>query len=279
MTLAWLRRPRTWALAIAIFVLAVLLRRWIHHAQLESVPVLVPPGVPAADIVSPPAGALARRMALDVRDLFSAPQRPRLAVLTFDDGPFPVTTPLLLGQLQALHVPATFFLIGQDAREQPAITQRAHAAGVELGNHSQTHPEMSALGAAEQEREIAQCSDEIVALTGSRPLFFRPPHGNYDAATIDAARSLGEILALWDVDPGDWRSITADQIADSVIGRARSPAVILLHNGKQATVDALPLIVAAYRDAGFEFVTLAALQRQLPLDVINDPVRVSVMRS
>ncbi len=271
-----MRRPGVWLLLIAAAVLVVFMRRWIHHAQLESVPVIVPAGVAAADVVSPPAGSIVRRMLLDVNDLVRPPVRPRLAVLTFDDGPFPVTTPLLLAQLRALHVPAVFFLIGRDADEQPAITKRAQDDGIELGNHTQTHPQMTALTADEQAREIAAATAAIATLTGSRAQYFRPPHGNYDAATIDAARTQGDTVALWDVDPGDWRSITPAQIADSVVGQARSPAVILLHNGKFATVQALPRIVRAYRQAGFVFVTLSQLQARLPLDAINDPIRVKM---
>jgi peptidoglycan-N-acetylglucosamine deacetylase len=265
-----------WALAVAIIVLVVLVRRWIHHAQLESLPVLVPAGVPAADVVSPPPAAIVRRMALDVRDTFVPRRLERLAVLTFDDGPFPVTTPLLLAQLQALHVPATFFVIGRDATQQPAIMLRAREQGIELGNHTQTHPEMNALPLATQEREIAAGAETIAALTAQRPAFFRPPHVNYDAATIDAARAQEETMALWDVDPGDWRRLTTDQIVARVLEHGRSPAVIALHNGEPATVAALPRIVAAYRAAGFEFVTLAQLRQRLTVDEINDPVRVAL---
>jgi peptidoglycan/xylan/chitin deacetylase (PgdA/CDA1 family) len=270
------RGPRFWVLLIAAAVLIIFLRRWVHHAQLESVPVIVPPDVASADVVAPPPSTIVRRMILDIHDLLAPPKGQRLAVLTFDDGPFPVTTPLLLAQLRALHVPAVFFVIGRDALEQPALTVRARAAGVELGNHTQTHPEMSSLDAAAQAKEIAGGEHSIVALTAAHALFFRPPHGNYNATTIDVARRQGEVMVLWDVDPGDWRSVTPEQIVDNVRRHARSPAVILLHNGKQATIEALPRIVRAYRDAGFEFVTLSELQRRLPLDAINDPVRIKM---
>jgi peptidoglycan/xylan/chitin deacetylase (PgdA/CDA1 family) len=275
------KRPRwgrvvSWAVAFLVVAGAIVfVRRWIHHAELELVPVIVPPATPAAALLAPPAGAIEQRMALDVQDLVHPPQRPRLAVLTFDDGPFPVMTPLLLAQLRALHVPAVFFLIGRDAQAQPAITLRAYQQGVELGDHTLTHPEMSTLDAAAQLAEIEQGAKQIERITGSRPVYFRPPHGNYDAATIDAARAAGKTMVLWDVDPGDWRSISADDIVASVRSQARSPAVILLHNGKEATIEALPRIVKDYEDAGFEFVTLSDLQRRLPLAALNDPVRIS----
>ena len=188
--------------------------------------------------------------------------------------PVRVTTPLLVAELHSLHVSAVFFLIGRDAGEQPALTLRAQSAGVEIGNHTQTHPEMNTLAQHEQAVEIAAGAATISKLTGVRPKYFRPPHGAYDAATIAAARSQGDTVALWDVDPGDWRSLTADRIVDSVLTHGRSPAVLLLHNGKFATLEALPRIVRAYRAAGFEFVTLSQLQARLSLAEINDPIRV-----
>jgi peptidoglycan/xylan/chitin deacetylase (PgdA/CDA1 family) len=265
-----------WAALALVVLFVIFLRRWVHHAQLESVPVIVPQDIPAVQIIAPPASAIAQRMLREARETLSPPQRPKLAVLTFDDGPFPVITPLLLAQLRSLDVPADFFVIGRDALAQPAITQRAAHTGVELGNHTLTHPEMNALALGPQRDEIAGGADALARVTGARPTYFRPPHGSYNAATIDAARSLGETMVLWDVDPGDWRSISADQIVANVTDHARSPAVILLHNGKEATVEALPRIVRAYRAAGFAFVTLSQLQARLPLDVINDPLRVDV---
>lgn len=275
----WWRRPLSWALFVLFVAAVVFVRRWIHHAQLELVPVIVPQDVAAAQVVAPSAREIAQRMLLEASESVRPPQRPRLAVLTFDDGPFPVLTPLLVAQLQALKVPAVFFLIGRDATVQPAITTRVRTAGIECGNHTNTHPEMSTLSSAMQRQEIAAGAQAIEALTGERPRFFRPPHGNYDEATIDAARAEGEIMVLWDVDPGDWRSISADEIVADVTSRARSPAVILLHNGKEATIEALPRIVRAYRDAGFEFVTLSQLTQRLPLASINDPVRVQIASS
>jgi len=91
-----------------------------------------------------------------------------------------------------------------------------------------------------------------------------------------AVKQPGQIVALWDIDPGDWRTLTPEQIVGAVEKQARAPAVILLHNGKSATIDALPRIIADFRRAGFRFVTLSQLQNSLPLDEINDPVRIKL---
>jgi peptidoglycan/xylan/chitin deacetylase (PgdA/CDA1 family) len=251
-------------------------RRWVHHAQLELVPVIVPESVDANDVISPPASDVIARMTRDVHDLAVPPMRPRLAVLTFDDGPFPVTTPVLVAALHELHVPAEFFLIGNDATRQPAISEAIAAAGISIGNHSLSHPEMTALSAQAQADEIARGAAAIRSATGTSPAYFRPPHGNYDADTIRAVRAAGETLTLWDIDPGDWRTMTPDQIVGNVTEHAKAPALILLHNGKEATIEALPRIVKAFRDAGFTFVTLAELRRRVPLDSINTPIDVKV---
>jgi peptidoglycan/xylan/chitin deacetylase (PgdA/CDA1 family) len=274
------RGARRYALAAlllcALVAGAALTRRWIGHARFELMPVIVPPGEAATDVVAPPPARIVARMALDLRDRFRPPLRPRYAVLTFDDGPYPATTPALALELARLHVPADFFFIGRDAYDQPAIARRMADAGIEIGNHTLTHPQMPTLDDAAQRAEITGGASAIEAATGATPAYFRPPHGNFDARTIDAARSASETMALWDVDPGDWRPVTPAFIVATVLAQARSPAVILLHNGMQPTIDALPQIVTAYRRAGFEFTTLSGLQRALPLDAINDPLKVDV---
>jgi peptidoglycan/xylan/chitin deacetylase (PgdA/CDA1 family) len=270
-------RALRWVIALALLAaIVIFVRRWVHHAQLELVPVIVPDTLDAKDVVQPPASLVIARMVQDVQDLRLPPQRPRLAVLTFDDGPYPVTTPILIAQLRALHVPAEFFLIGNDAARQPAISVDVADAGIGIGNHTFSHPELTMLTAAAQQAEVRNGAAAIFATTGRSTTYFRPPHGNYDADTIRAARTVGETTVLWDVDPGDWRTLTADQIAAIVIEQAKAPALILLHNGKDATIEALPQIVKAYRDAGFTFVSLAELQRRVPLDDINTPVAVHV---
>ena len=173
-------------------------------------------------------------------------------------------------------MPAVFFLIGDDAQQQPALAQRLVRSGMELGNHTLSHPQLVGMPFFQQQAEIAGGALRIESVTGAKPHYFRPPHGNYDAATIAAARAQRQTVALWDVDPGDWRSIGVDDIVSNVERHARAPAVILLHNGKQATIEALPRIVAAYRAAGFRFVTLSELQRLAPLDAINDPVKIDL---
>lgn len=261
---------------LVLFIALVGLRRWVHHAQLELIPVIVPPSMASSAVLHPPPGALAQRMLLDVRDLLAPPVRPRYAVLTFDDGPYPVATPALLAQLRRLNVPADFFLIGRDALEQPAIAAQLGTGAHEIGNHTLSHPMMTTLGYPTQFEEILAGALAIEGATRRHVVYFRPPHGDFNESTIDAARAARETVALWNVDPGDWKRVTPQFIIAHVTTRAKSPAVLLLHNGSTATIDALPQIVDAYRRAGFEFVTLSQLQQKLPLEQINDALNVRV---
>ena len=79
--------------------------------------------------------------------------RPRLIALTFDDGPYPVYTPMLLDVLRDLRVPATFFLIGADAQQWPELTRRIEADGNEIGDHTYTHPNLDSRDRADKVRQ------------------------------------------------------------------------------------------------------------------------------
>ncbi|HEY1867968.1 MAG TPA: polysaccharide deacetylase family protein, partial [Candidatus Cybelea sp.] len=116
--------------------------------------------------------------------------RPRLIALTFDDGPYPVFTPMLLDILRDLHVPATFFLIGQDAQEWPEITQRIEADGNEIADHTYTHPNLDEEDGATVRKEILEGGDALWDLTHdpATRTFVRPPHGRYTERTLEIAQ-------------------------------------------------------------------------------------------
>jgi peptidoglycan/xylan/chitin deacetylase (PgdA/CDA1 family) len=91
--------------------------------------------------------------------------RPKLIALTFDDGPYPVYTPLLLDVLQDLRVPATFFLIGRDAQTWPDLARRIEANGNEVSDHTYSHPNLDAEPDATVRNEILEGRDVLWALT------------------------------------------------------------------------------------------------------------------
>jgi peptidoglycan/xylan/chitin deacetylase (PgdA/CDA1 family) len=182
--------------------------------------------------------------------------------LTFDDGPWPGATERVLRVLHRFHVPATFFMIGQQATRYPSIVRDVKLAGDEIGNHSFTHPlTFGHLSTAERTRELAHTS-AVLAGDGVQPTLFRPPGGWYDDDLVQQARDHGMRLVTWSVDPRDWRSdVSAREIARSVVRNVRPGSIVLLHDGggdAAHTIAALPAIIRGIRHRGLGFVTIPA---------------------
>jgi peptidoglycan/xylan/chitin deacetylase (PgdA/CDA1 family) len=197
----------------------------------------------------------------------------KLVALTFDDGPYPVWTPLLLDVLAEQHVRATFFLVGDDAEQYPLLTERIAREGHEIGNHTLTHPahfeNLDAAGVAAELSGGAAVLERFVSDPAIRTMM-RPPHGRYTEATVRAAQRAGYHVILWNDDPGDWRTkIPAAQLAQHLETHASAPDIILLHSGRIATIQMLPEVVGRFRKAGFTFVTVGELMNRLPVSVID----------
>jgi peptidoglycan/xylan/chitin deacetylase (PgdA/CDA1 family) len=247
-------------------------RLWLKSDDLLR-PVVVLRDADAAQLLTPPLGA--RIAAVLGQGRPPAAARPKLVALTFDDGPYPVTTPLLLQVLRDADVAATFFLIGRDAEQYPALTREIARGGHEIADHTLTHPDLDRLpdAAVAAELRAGAASLERIAPDPAERRLFRPPHGRYTTATIRVAQAAGFDTILWSDDPGDWRAVGLDQLRDHLLSRATAPEIVLLHSGRPATVAALPEVVAAYRRAGFTFVTVGELLRRVPADQLNHPAK------
>jgi peptidoglycan/xylan/chitin deacetylase (PgdA/CDA1 family) len=201
--------------------------------------------------------------------------RPKLIALTFDDGPYPIYTPMLLDILHDAHVPATFFLIGRDAEEWPEITRRIEADGNEVADHTLTHPNLDQETAAQVRDEVLKGRDVLWALTHDPAVrtLMRPPHGRYTEHTLETVQSLGYSVVLWTDDSGDWRTLTVPEIEHHLLAHATAPEIVLLHSGKLATVEAMPAVIARFKKAGYRFVTVSELLRQSGASELNHPLR------
>ncbi|MBV8246036.1 MAG: polysaccharide deacetylase family protein, partial [Candidatus Eremiobacteraeota bacterium] len=203
-------------LAIVVVAIGYVLYRLFVHSNALLTPTLVSPSMDAHRALSPDIVARVDRL-LHEREGVRI-DRPRLIALTFDDGPYPVTTPLLLDVLRSERVSATFFLIGRDAETYPELTQRIEQDGHEIANHTFSHPNLDELPPDAVRRELlegAATLDRYVSDPGISTLF-RPPHGRYTEDTVRIAQGLGYDTVLWTDDPGDWRSVTPDVLADHV---------------------------------------------------------------
>ena len=200
---------------------------------------------------------------------------PKLIALTFDDGPYPVDTPMLLAVLRAAHVPATFFLIGRDAEQYPGLVRAIAAAGDEVANHTETHPDLSKLDDAGVTAELRAGAATLGRYTNDPEVTreFRPPHGRFRTATLKAAQQAGYDTILWTDDPGDWRNVGRGVLASHIARYATSPEILLLHSGRPETVALLPDMIERYRAAGYTFVTVAEIVRRAGPDALNHAAR------
>ena len=263
-------------LVVAAMCIFAVWHLYAHSGKSLAVPAVITPAMDAHAAYDP--GARDRYAAL-MRERGDNPgPHPKLIALTFDDGPYPVFTPLLLAQLHRLKVPATFFVIGRDAREWPSLTRRIAASGNEIGDHTLTHPNLDQESAAQVAKEILGGRDVLWGLVHDPAIrsYMRPPHGRYTEATIRVAQRLGYTMILWNDDSGDWRKMTPGAISGHLLKHASAPDIVLLHSGKLATVEALPEVVARFRSAGYRFVTVGQLLTMVPAAVVNRALRRAV---
>lgn len=183
----------------------------------------------------------------------------RLLALTLDDGPHPDTTVPILDILAEYHVPASFFLIGQHITPETApIIRRAVSQGCEIGNHSFSHPDLTACSGQEIAAEICETSQRIEQITGRPPRFFRPPYIAVNEAVF-AQSPLPFICGYGVRDYDD--SVSAEMRFAGVMRQAKDGGIILLHDaaGNFRTVEAVRRMVPALLEAGYTLVTVSEL--------------------
>jgi peptidoglycan/xylan/chitin deacetylase (PgdA/CDA1 family) len=193
-----------------------------------------------------------------VRRVGAAPGN--MVALTFDDGPGP-QTPDVLAELQHEHAHATFFVIGKLAKQDPEMVRTLYAAGMQVANHTWTHPQLARLTAKGQRSELEQTQDEISTIIGVRPRFYRPPYWSWNDTTAQQGSALGMIGVLFSVDTDDWERPGADTIIRNAL-KAQAGDVIAFHDAggdRSQTVAAIGPIIVALRERHLEPVTLDQL--------------------
>ncbi len=183
----------------------------------------------------------------------------RLLALTFDDGPVPIYTTLLLDTLERLGLQGTFFLIGQRVQQYPYFARETVRRGHEVGNHTFHHLNLTRLSPDQVAEEISRAQDVIAAVTGQMPRYFRPPGGDYNATVLRVATNLGLVTVFWTDDPGDYARPTPALLEGKLLARVSNGGILLLHQGIDETIRILPLVVEILRRRGFILTTVGEL--------------------
>ena len=115
---------------------------------------------------------------------------------------------------------------------------------------------MSKLDKATMQRELSTSKEAIENITGKTVKVFRPPYGDYNDALVETAEEMGLYTIQWDVDSLDWKNLSAKEIYNRVVPKVKNGSIVLFHNNGLHTAEALPDIIDALRNAGYEFVTI-----------------------
>jgi len=221
--------------------------------------------------------------------------KPKQIALTFDDGPDGRWTPKILDILKEKGVPATFFVIGENALAHPLLLKRILAQGSEIGNHSYTHPNLALVSQRGAHIEINATQRLVEAYTGRSMRLFRAPYfGDAEPTTSDEllpallAQQSGYAIVGLHIDSEDWTRPGVQAIIDNTIrqvrdfdpaengtaddepGKRKTGNVILLHDSggdRSQTVQALPVLIDRLRAMGYTFVPVSQLAGLTPAQV------------
>ena len=208
--------------------------------------------------------------------------RPGEVALTFDDGPDPRWTPRILDILKEKQVPATFFIVGENALTQRGLLERQLREGHEIGSHTYTHPNLANTDVTRTRFELNATQRLFQAFTGRTLKLFRAPFfGDAEPTTAD------EIVPVWEaqtrgylsvglhVDSEDWQRPGVPAIVNNVVSNVLkngqcdvegetqcSHNIVLLHDSggdRAQTIEALPIIIDTLRARGYRFVRVSDL--------------------
>jgi len=185
-------------------------------------------------------------------------------VLTFDDGPWPPTTPKVLAALAHQCVLATFFLIGKPASEHPELVRRIAAEGHSIGHHTWLHRSLKQIKPEETDEEINHGIEAVemalhgVATSAPSTPFFRFPGFETTPETLEWLQSRGIVVFGADLWASDWNPMTPKQELKVLIDRLKvaRKGIILLHDPKAHTAAMLPAFLRYLRENHYRVVHL-----------------------
>jgi peptidoglycan/xylan/chitin deacetylase (PgdA/CDA1 family) len=195
-------------------------------------------------------------------------------VLTFDDGPWPPTTPKVLAALAHECVLATFFLIGKPASEHPELVRRIAAEGHSIGHHTWLHRSLKQIKPEETDEEINRGIEAVemalhgVATSTPSTPFFRFPGFETTPATLDQLQSRGIMVFGADLWASDWNPMTPKQELKLLTDRLKvaRKGIILLHDPKAHTAAMLPAFLRYLRENHYRVVHLVPARPGVDFD-------------
>ncbi len=189
----------------------------------------------------------------------------KVMYLTFDAGYENGYTAKILDVLKKHQVPAAFFLVGNYIESDPQLVKRMVKEGHVVGNHTYTHPDMSAISTKEDfSNELGKMEDAYEKVTGEKmKRFYRPPQGKYSEENLKMAQQLGYKTIFWSLAYVDWYEDdqpTKEEAFDKLLPRIHPGAIVLLHSTSRTNVEILDELLTKWKDMGYSFKSIEDLE-------------------
>jgi peptidoglycan-N-acetylglucosamine deacetylase len=180
--------------------------------------------------------------------------------LTFDDGPHPDFTPLVLAVLAKHGMKATFFTIGENLVKYPELARQIVKDGHQLCNHSYFHREYRSLPLAQQLAEIDRTDKLLEEFDGHQRHTFRPPRGELSPRLLFALMRRKQTVAMWSYDSMDYQGLGAKSIVKRFSEQPMSRGeIVLMHDDNAHTLDALEELLPAWKLRGWASLSFSGL--------------------
>lgn len=187
--------------------------------------------------------------------------------MTFDDGPHPGYTDKLLDIFEKNNIKVTFFVVGKMVRKYPFLLNKIYKNRHEIGNHTFNHPILTGLTDEEILKELELGRIEIKKVCNIDVNLLRPPSGRFNERVINIAANRGFKVILWAINSGDYGCNSSKSIKDKVLNSLQDGDIVLMHSGIDATISALPEIIASLKADGFKFKTVSELIKDNKLNL------------
>ncbi|MFQ6819494.1 MAG: delta-lactam-biosynthetic de-N-acetylase [Blautia sp.] len=188
----------------------------------------------------------------------------KVLYLTFDAGYENGNTPAILDALKKHGAPAAFFVVGNFIEDEPELVKRIVEEGHIVGNHTMTHPDMSAISTQQSfQEELAGVEKLFQDLTGEPMIkFYRPPRGVYSISNLAMADNLGYATFFWSLAYVDWnqeQQPSREEAFSKLLPRVHPGAIVLLHSTSSTNAEILDELLTKWEAMGYSFAPLTQL--------------------
>lgn len=256
-----LRRPH-WSTAAVILIAAVLFlaAAYTHRDRdaVETAGEITNWGLSFQQEGQPPVANATSEYLAQFGGVYCMPAEEKVLYITFDAGFENGNTEKILDALKKHDVKATFFLVGNYLETQPDLVRRMVSEGHTVGNHTYSHPDMSAISdKASFQAELEKNEALYKEVTGEdMPKLYRPPQGKFCESNLKLAQELGYRTVFWSLAYVDWYENdqpTHQQAFDKLLPRAHAGAVVLLHSTSRTNGEIMDELLTKWKEMGYQF--------------------------